>query len=114
MNRPDVKKAIHVNPQYNRSWPNPPADWHYGSETQDIALLFPKFFAQAPHWDILVVSGDADAAVPFVGTQRWIECLARPVTTNWRNWILDQDVAGSIKAYDHLTFATVKGTLISA
>jgi hypothetical protein len=28
---------------------------------KDIALLFPKFFAQRPDWKIIVVSGTADA-----------------------------------------------------
>ena len=30
--------------------------------------LFPRFFKEAPHWRIAVVSGTSDSAVPFVGT----------------------------------------------
>lgn len=41
--------------------------------------LFPRFFKEAPHWKIAVVSGTADAAVPFIGTQRELECLGRKV-----------------------------------
>ena len=41
---------------------------------------------------IQVVSGDADAAVPFVGTERWIDCLGRNVVKDWSNWMLDGDV----------------------
>lgn len=56
-----------------------------------------------------VVSGDADAAVPFVGTERWIDCLGRDVVKDWENWMMDGDVAGSIIEYDGLSFQTVKG-----
>ncbi len=30
----------------NRTWPDVPANWQYGSERADIALLFPKFFRE--------------------------------------------------------------------
>jgi len=55
------------------------------------------------------VSGDADAAVPFLGTERWMECLQRPVANDWRKWELDGDVAGMIKDWDHISLVTVKG-----
>ena len=37
-------------------------------------------------WRILIYSGDADSAVPFIGTQRWIQCLNSPITSDWANW----------------------------
>jgi serine carboxypeptidase-like clade 2 len=43
--------------------------------------LFPEFFAKRPDLKILVVSGDADAAVPFMGTLRWMNCLDQPVVS---------------------------------
>ena len=64
-----------------------------GDEKEDIALLFPKFFKQAPHWKIAVVSGTADAAVPFLGTERWMECLNQPVLDDWKLWYMNGDVA---------------------
>ena len=64
-----------------------------GNEKEDIALLFPKFFKQAPHWKIAVVSGTADAAVPFLGTERWMECLNQPVLEDWKLWYMNGDVA---------------------
>ena len=64
-----------------------------GNEKEDIALLFPKFFKQAPHWKIAVVSGTADAAVPFLGTERWMECLSQPVLEDWKLWYMNEDVA---------------------
>ena len=64
-----------------------------GDEKEDIALLFPKFFKLAPHWKIAVVSGTADAAVPFLGTERWMECLSQPVLEDWQLWYMNDDVA---------------------
>lgn len=43
----------------------------------------------------MVASGDADAAVPFVGTLRWMRCLGRDIVKPWSNWYLNGDVAGS-------------------
>ena len=98
MNNPAVVEALHASKHYNREWPSHPPNWNYGDEKADIALLFPEFFKKAPHWRILVVSGDADAAVPFVGTERWIKCLGRPETKKFKNWMMNGDVAGQSKS----------------
>ena len=109
MNNPAVIKALHAENHYNREWPSHPPNWSYGDEKADIALIFPEFFKKAPNWRILVVSGDADAAVPFVGTERWIKCLGRPETKPFKNWLMNGDVAGSVQQWKGITFQTVKG-----
>ena len=65
MRQAAVMKAMHSDKHPNAIWPGDRVGWQYGSEKDDIALLFPQFFEQAPDWKILVVSGDADSAVPF-------------------------------------------------
>ncbi|EDQ86318.1 uncharacterized protein MONBRDRAFT_38512 [Monosiga brevicollis MX1] len=109
MNRQDVVEALHAKQHYNRQYPNHPAEWQYGSELADIALLFPEFFKKRPDLRILVVSGDADSAVPFMGTMRWINCLNMTVENDWDNWFLNEDVAGSYKRWSGLDFMTIKG-----
>ena len=52
MHRPDVLVAIHASSHPNPRWPSDQPGWAYGDEKEDIALLFPKFFKQAPHWNI--------------------------------------------------------------
>lgn len=108
MNRKDVMESVHVYKQPHGEWPRHPTGWTYGSELADVAKLFPTFFEKRPDWKISVVSGDADAAVPFIGSQRWIECLGREVVKDWSNWFMNQDVAGSVKIFDGITFQTVK------
>eukprot|EP01060_Flectonema_neradi_P026925 TRINITY_DN36569_c0_g1_i1.p1 TRINITY_DN36569_c0_g1~~TRINITY_DN36569_c0_g1_i1.p1 ORF type:complete len:467 (+),score=100.95 TRINITY_DN36569_c0_g1_i1:72-1472(+) len=113
INQPDVLKAIHADTHYTRKWPNHPIGWSYNDgpagEKNDIATLFPNFFEKRPDWKIIVISGDADSAVPFLGTERWMNCLGRPVKNDWRGWKLNNDIAGSIKVWDHISLATVKG-----
>ena len=109
MKRADVLAALHAESHPNPKWPGDRPGWKYGDEKEDVALLFPDFFANASEWKIAVVSGTADAAVPFVGTQRWLECLGRPVKTDWKDWFLNSDVAGAIKQFDRIDFVTVKG-----
>ena len=62
----------------------------------------------------LTRSGDADAAVPYIGTERWIECLGRPVAQDWAPWFTDDaafgpQVGGMVKVFDRISFLTVKG-----
>lgn len=116
MRRPDVLAAVHV-PSGSKAaarWPGTPPGWGYNQgvegEKQDIALLFPRFFKEAPHWRIAVVSGTADSAVPFIGTERWMECLGQPVAADWTAWKLGHDVAGMVKRWKpNLSLVTVKG-----
>lgn len=55
-----------------------------------------------------MVSGTADSAVPFVGSERWIGCLDRPVVNDTRGWLLDGQVAGTVTDWDGISFITVK------
>jgi hypothetical protein len=78
------------------------------SEKIDTIPMYAKF-AKSGKYSTLIYSGDADSAVPFIGTQKWIDCLDRPVTKKWHNWMVDGDVAGSRIDYDGISFQTIKG-----
>jgi hypothetical protein len=52
----------------------------------DIMVPYFERFINETDWRILIWSGDVDAAVPFIGTQRWIECLGQDVKRDWNNW----------------------------
>lgn len=112
LNEPEVLKAIHVDKHYTRHWPSDAKGWYYNEGPEgakkDIALIFPKFFEKRPDWKIVVVSGTADAAVPFLGTERWMKCLNRPVVKDMTAWMLDGDVAGMVKTWDKIQLVTVK------
>jgi len=113
MNRAEVIKAVHANIDPNRRWPSTPEGWYYNQgaagEKKDMKKLFPRFFDEAPDWKIWVVSGDADAAVPFLGTERWMECLGRELVVPQEAWMMDGEVAGTKRVWDRMTLLTVKG-----
>jgi len=67
-----------------------------------------EFFIANTDWSILIFSGDADSAVPFIGTQKWIDCLGQPIVQDWRNWELNQQVAGSVIDYEGISFCIIK------
>ncbi|XP_023642245.1 serine carboxypeptidase-like 15 isoform X2 [Capsella rubella] len=59
----------------------------------------------------LVISGDHDMTIPFVGTQAWISSLNYSVIDKWRPWMVLDQVAGYTKTYaNKMTFATVKAS----
>ncbi|RQM29930.1 hypothetical protein B5M09_012436 [Aphanomyces astaci] len=60
----------------------------------------------------LIYSGDADAIVNFIGTQRWLtdDGLNLTVVEKWQAWFdPDNQLAGYTERYTNLTFTTVKG-----
>jgi len=74
--------------------------------------LFEKFLAtpRSQNWRILIYSGDFDAAVPFLGSQKWVHCLGRKVKKDWREWNFNKQFAGAVIDYDGITFMTVHGS----
>ena len=80
--------------------------------TKNVGSIIPyieDFFTSAPTMRILYYAGDIDiATVPFAGTQRCLETMQRPITSKWRPWIIDREVAGYVEVYDTYTFATLK------
>ena len=54
---------------------------------------------------------DTDGAVPFNGSQYWINNLKLDVVNPWRSWrVNDDNVAGYVTKYQGLLFVTIKGT----
>jgi serine carboxypeptidase-like clade 1 len=59
---------------------------------------------------MLFYSGDVDGAVPTIGSQKWISTLGWENTDLWHPYIVNDQVAGYLEAYDgNLTFATIHG-----
>jgi serine carboxypeptidase-like clade 1 len=59
---------------------------------------------------MLHYSGDADGAVPTLGTQKWLATMPWNITETWRPYFVNGQVGGYLEAYDSgLTFGTVHG-----
>ncbi|CAI9115875.1 OLC1v1016886C1 [Oldenlandia corymbosa var. corymbosa] len=58
----------------------------------------------------LIYSGDHDLIVPHIATQAWIKSLNYSIVDDWRQWLVEGQVAGYTRTYaNRMTFATVKG-----
>ncbi|XP_062176465.1 serine carboxypeptidase-like 2 [Alnus glutinosa] len=64
-------------------------------------------------YQVLIYSGDHDMTFPYIATHGWIESLNLTISSDWRPWFVDGQVAGYTMKYKrkkyYLTFATVKG-----
>nr|XP_043612149.1 serine carboxypeptidase-like 13 [Erigeron canadensis] len=63
---------------------------------------------------VLIISGDHDMVVPYVGVEKWIEALNIPTEIPWKPWLLLKQIAGYQMTYVHkgysLKYATIKGS----
>lgn len=62
---------------------------------------------------VLIYNGDHDLIIPNIGTQQWIKLLNLTVVNDWRQWLVDGQIAGYTIKYSEngfrLTYATVLG-----
>lgn len=124
LNRPEVKKALHVDEQKSL------LPWYDCSNIVDYSIddiqaptveLYRELVSQALNnqhqLNILVLSGDDDSVCATAGTQNWIWDLGVNATTDlsWQPWKVEEQTAGYVTAFDlgssqaNLTFVTVHG-----
>ena len=107
-NRSDVKKALHVKEDITWDMCSDPINFNYEKDIEKGSIyLYPKLLIA--NLRILIYSGDTDAAVPINGTLNWIKNLNLPITSPWRSWFVNKDVAGYTIDYLGLKFVSVKG-----
>jgi len=110
LNIPEVQNAIHARPT---EWDfNGAIEYSFDSYHRNVIPVYKELLDNpiSKNWPILFYSGDYDAAVPFLGTQKWIHCLGRPVKKDWHSWNYSDQFAGGIIEYDGITFITVHGS----
>jgi len=111
LNIREVQAAIHA--RVDTKWSGF-ADLQYSDDSvhRNTIPLFEEFLSnpRSQKWRKLIYSGDFDAAVPFLGSQKWVHCLGRPIKKDWHSWNFNKQFAGGIIEYDGITFLTVHGT----
>jgi len=112
ISRPDVRKALHL-----EAYQPGASGFHYKLSGPAAATLYPELLKEIK---LLVFSGDADACVPYIGTQSWISSLESQgvirESSPWSPWYTSNRVApaGYTSRYDvpgsqhDLTFTTVR------
>jgi serine carboxypeptidase-like clade 1 len=107
LNRADVRTALHAEPVSKiGAWAICSDKINYTSVYSSVIPFYPTLMDNIR---ILIYSGDVDGAVPFVGTQKWVDSLKRHVVSKWQPWSVGRQVAGYVTIYDKITFLTVKG-----
>jgi len=101
MNAAAVKQAIHVD-TVNTTGPwTVCAGINYRRNTVTLLNTYPTLIA---NYRVLIFSGDADACVPWTGSDLWTRKLGYPVRTAWHPWVVsaggDEWTAGFATEYD--------------
>ena len=106
LNLAEVRAELHI-PSDIQAWDLCTSDIEYVIQPKGSQWIYE---ALAGKYRMLHYSGDIDGAVPTIGTQNWIASLDWEVTSMWRPYMVENQVAGYLESYaDTLTFATVHG-----
>jgi len=106
MNSDAVRTAMHI-PSFVQAWDLCTSDINYISEPEASQWIYE---ALAGKIKMLHYSGDTDGAVPTIGTQNWIASLGWNKTSEWKQYMVEGQVAGYWESYEgNLTFGTVHG-----
>ena len=106
MNSKEVRTAMHI-PDYVPAWDLCTSNINYIMEPEGSQWIYE---ALAGKIKMLHYSGDTDGAVPAIGTQNWIATLGWDVTSEWKQYMVQGQVAGYWESYEGgLTFGTVHG-----
>ncbi|KAI7746736.1 hypothetical protein M8C21_011037 [Ambrosia artemisiifolia] len=120
-NEKEVRKALHIRDGTIGVWEKTNETIHYTFGKNDsICYSYDVFSTVDYHKQLvtrnchaLIISGDHDMIIPYVGTEKWIKSLGIPIEIPWKPWFVDNQVAGYEMTYAttgySLTYATVKG-----
>ena len=127
LNRPDVRKALHVEAAGVKDWMvcGSAEGWQYTSTRPNLPRdTYPKL----KHLDVLIYNGDWDACVPYTDNEAWTTGMGFAAKSPWAPWTYDPtdpmdtsagaqvggyatvfDVPGADAADASFTFTTVRG-----
>ncbi|WOH06977.1 hypothetical protein DCAR_0626406 [Daucus carota subsp. sativus] len=109
INDESVQKALHIRKGTVGTW----ARCNQDTLAFEISVLDVRAYhanLSTKGYRSLIFSGDHDFVVPFLSTQAWIRALNYSIIDEWRQWIVEDQVAGYTRTYSNkMTFATVKG-----
>ena len=106
MNSDAVRRAMNI-PDYVQAWDLCKSGMVYYSQPEASQWIYEALQGKIK---MLHYSGDTDGAVPTVGTQNWIATLGWNTTSEWKQYMVEGQVAGYWESYEGgLTFGTVHG-----
>ncbi|KAL9259164.1 Serine carboxypeptidase-like 18-like protein [Drosera capensis] len=115
-NNRSVQQALNIREGTIKEWVRCNATLVQKSYTFDVNGSFDYHKnLTATELQVLVFSGDHDLITPHTATEEWIRDLNLPVSSKWRPWLVDGQIAGYTTKYStlkkyRLTYATVKAS----
>jgi len=109
LNTPEVRTAIHIDPEDKRVWSICKGEedgLHYTRQINDSYTLLPNMLKSARG---LVYNGDTDMACNYLGDEWAVDRLKLRSTEDRRTWHVGGQVAGFVQTYANLSYTTVKG-----
>ncbi|GMH13582.1 hypothetical protein Nepgr_015423 [Nepenthes gracilis] len=97
-----VRDALHIRKGTIKLWKRCNLTISYTKDQQSV--VYAHRFLSNKSLLVLVLSGDRDMVVPFVGTIEWIKSLNLTIDIEWHPWFVDGQVAGSDAALLGLIF----------
>lgn len=107
-----MRKAAHI--------PDQVQDWDF-CEYISYVMIYPlregglspqikSLMSSKRNLTMLVYNGDVDAVCNFLGDEWFVDDLGRDLIKDNAIWRVDNQVAGWVKHYDGITFATVRNS----
>jgi len=108
LNNPDVRTALHIDPEDTRMWSicKGEADGLYYTRVfNDSTVLFPVLLQ---HTRGLIYNGDTDMACNYLGDEWAVDRMDLQPLAARRSWSVKGQVSGFVSVYPNLTYTTVK------
>ncbi|PIK47317.1 hypothetical protein BSL78_15817 [Apostichopus japonicus] len=114
LNNAYVRTALHIKPSLPKWTPcSATVLKNYQRVYSDMAPIYTYILQNLAHKvRLLVYNGDLDTACNFLGNQWFVDGLGAQDEVQWRPWLYfdgSDQIAGFIKEYEKIAFATVKG-----
>lgn len=112
LNKPSVRSALHI-PKKVQSWDICSLLVYvvkYPKLPGGLAPQMKKLINSKRDLALLVYNGDVDAVCNFLGDEWFVDDLGRKVAIDYKPWKVGKQIAGWVKAYDGISFATVRGS----
>jgi serine carboxypeptidase-like clade 2 len=68
---------------------------NYNRDTSTVLPIYRNLIAK--NLKVLIYSGDADGAVPFIGSELWTTSLGLPLNDLWREWLIPKDDGSQVQ-----------------
>jgi len=111
LNRNEVRKALHVTSQ-SAAWSmcsDPVGNkWLQDDIAENVKGLYNELVYNKMI-KVMVYSGDDDSVCSSSSSQKWLWTMDWTVTSEWKSWHVDEQVAGYIVKFDGFTFMTAHG-----